>query len=73
MDKKNKGVVSKANKHIIGIKKDNGTCYHCGKEGHWIRNCKDYLATVKAKKLNEASTLGMFIIEKYLTTLHYSS
>jgi hypothetical protein len=28
---------------------------------------------VKAKKLNEASTSGMFIIENYLTTLHCSS
>jgi hypothetical protein len=31
-DKKNKGVVSKANKPTDGIKKDKGTCHHCGKE-----------------------------------------
>ena len=23
------------------------TCFHCGKAGHWKRNCKAYLATVK--------------------------
>ena len=72
-DNKNKGVVFKANKLIGGIKKDKGTCHHCGKEGYWRRNCKEYLATVKAKKLNEASTSGMFIIENYLTTLHCNS
>jgi hypothetical protein len=38
-----------------------------------MRNCKEYLATVKTKKLNKAFTLDMFIIETYLTTLHYSS
>jgi hypothetical protein len=38
-----------------------------------MRNCKEYLATVKEKKLTEASTSGMFIIENYPTTLHCSS
>jgi hypothetical protein len=28
---------------------------------------------VKSKKFNGASTLGMFIVENYLTTLYYSS
>jgi hypothetical protein len=72
-DKKNKGVVSKANKPTGGIMKDKGTCHHYGKEEHWRRNCKEYLATVNAKKLNEAFTSGMFIIENYLTSLHCSS
>jgi hypothetical protein len=72
-DKKNKSLVSKAKKPNWGIKKDKGTCHHYGKEGHWRKNCKEYLATVKSNKLNEASTLGMFIVENYLTTLHCSS
>jgi len=57
-DKKNKDVVSKTNAPTGGIKKDNGTYHHCSKEGHWRRNYKEYLATMKANKLNETSTLG---------------
>jgi len=72
-NKKNKGDVSKANRPTGDIKKDKGICHHCDEEGHWKRNCKEYLATVKTKKLNGASTLGMYIIENYLTTLHCSS
>nr|XP_033515017.1 uncharacterized protein LOC108947166 [Nicotiana tomentosiformis]XP_033515018.1 uncharacterized protein LOC108947167 [Nicotiana tomentosiformis] len=25
-------------------------CFHCKKKGHWKRNCKEYLATLKDKK-----------------------
>jgi len=71
--KKNKGVVSKAKKSIRSIKKDNNTCHHYGKKGNWRRNYNEYFATVKIKKLNEACTLSMFVIENYLTTLHCSS
>ena len=71
--KKNMNVVSKTNKPTRDIKKDKGMCHHCSKEGHQRRNCKEYLATMKVKKLNEASTSSMFIIENYLTALHYSS
>ena len=28
-----------------------GTCYHCGKEGHWKKNYKEYLATVKSANI----------------------
>ena len=28
-----------------------GTCYQCGKEGYWKRNCKDYLASLKYKQI----------------------
>jgi len=72
-DKKNKCVVFKANKPTGGIKKDKDICHHYGKEGHWRRNCKEYLATVKAEKLNEAYTSGMVIIGNYLTNFHCSS
>ena len=46
-DKKNKCAISKANKLTGGIKKDKGICHYYDKEGHWRRNCKEYLATVK--------------------------
>ncbi|KAM1048805.1 hypothetical protein ACFX2C_027980 [Malus domestica] len=30
-------------------KEPKGTCHHCGNEGHWKRNCRLYLATLKDK------------------------
>ncbi|XP_017979893.1 PREDICTED: uncharacterized protein LOC108662814 [Theobroma cacao] len=39
--------------------KEKDICHHCGKLGHWRRNCKEYLATVsKKKKLIEVSDSG---------------
>ena len=72
-DKKNKNVVFKENEHIGGINKDMGTYHHCDNKEHQKRNDKEYLATVKTMKLNEASPLDMFIIENHFTTLHCSS
>ncbi|KAM2676125.1 hypothetical protein EV1_002823 [Malus domestica] len=30
-------------------KEPKGTCHYCGNEGHWKRNCRLYLATLKDK------------------------
>lgn len=65
--------LKQTNKPTKGIKKDKETCHNYGKEGHQRRNCKEYLVIVKVKKLNKDSTIGMFIMENYLTTLYYSS
>ena len=34
-----------------------GTCFHCGQDGHWRRNCKAYLGSLKKKALDAPSTL----------------
>ena len=66
-----KKTIKKAFKLTEKIKKEKkpkGTCFHCGNDGHWKRNCKAYLESLKQKKLNEASTSGMFMIEINLST-----
>ena len=66
-----KKTIKKAFKPTDKIKKEKkpkGTCFHCGKDGHWKRNCKAYLESLKQKKLNEAFTSGMFMIEINLST-----
>ncbi|XP_074585271.1 RNA polymerase II C-terminal domain phosphatase-like 2 isoform X1 [Curcuma longa] len=35
-----------------------GACHHCGKVGHWLRNCKIYLESLKKKTSDAPSTSG---------------
>ena len=51
-----------------GPKKANepkGTCFHCGKEGHWRWNCYEYQQSLKFKKKEHtnASASGIYTIE----------
>ncbi|WJX51342.1 hypothetical protein P8452_37547 [Trifolium repens] len=48
-----------------GIAKE-GTCFHCGKTGHWKRNCPKYLEDKKNGLAPSAS--GIFVIEINLST-----
>ena len=43
-----------------------GTCYHCGKKGHWKRNCKECLVTVKSTSI--AKSLCMIQTNLSLST-----
>ncbi|KAL4308598.1 hypothetical protein GQ457_01G024230 [Hibiscus cannabinus] len=50
-----------------GISKD-GKCFHCGKPGHWKRNCPIYLEDVKKAKAVEASVSGIYVIDVNMST-----
>ena len=45
-----------------------GTCYQCGEEGHWKRNYKDYLKSLKHKEVNIVKDLYMIQINLSLST-----
>ncbi|KAL4342576.1 hypothetical protein GQ457_08G026360 [Hibiscus cannabinus] len=45
-----------------GVRKD-GKCFHCGKTGHWKRNCSIYLEDVKKAKAVGASVSGIYVID----------
>ncbi|KAA0062742.1 gag/pol protein [Cucumis melo var. makuwa] len=54
IDKKEKGKTPKQNKGKKIAEK--GKCYHCGENGHWLRNCPKHLAQKKAEKEAQVGT-----------------
>ncbi|KAK8597328.1 hypothetical protein V6N12_065799 [Hibiscus sabdariffa] len=50
-----------------GVSKD-GKCLHCGKTGHWKRNCPIYLEDVKKAKAVGASVSGIYVIDVHVST-----
>ncbi|KAL4302067.1 hypothetical protein GQ457_10G012170 [Hibiscus cannabinus] len=50
-----------------GVSKD-GKCFHCGKTGHWKRNCLIYLEDVKKAKAVGASISGIYVIDVHMST-----
>ena len=56
--KAKRGVTKKKVKEAV----PKGTCFHYGQDGHWRRNSKAYLGSLK-KASDASSTSGMFLIE----------
>ena len=48
MKKKENGKTLKKNKGKKATEKSK--CYHCGQNGHWLRNCLKYLGEKKTEK-----------------------
>ena len=60
------GVSKKKGKQGVAVpsaarKKAEGKCFHCGGTGHWKRNCKAFLDSLK-KEHGDASSSGINVI-----------
>ncbi|GAV67442.1 zf-CCHC domain-containing protein, partial [Cephalotus follicularis] len=64
---KGKGVLMPVNT------KGKGSCFQCGKTGHWKKDCRVAVAALSADNPHGASTSGMFIIELNLALNSSSS
>ena len=65
---KKKGVAAKKKVKEASSK---GTCFHCGKEGHWKRNCKAYMESKKKVACDAPTPSGIYVIE--VNTVSYGN
>ena len=57
---KQKGGVAKKKAKETSSK---GTCFHCCKEGHWMRNCKACIESKNKVAYDAPSSSGIYVIE----------
>ena len=65
---KQKGWVSKKKVKETSSK---GTCFHCGKEGHWKRNCKAYMESKRKVACDAPTPSSIYVIE--VNTVSYGN
>jgi gag-polypeptide of LTR copia-type/Zinc knuckle len=57
--------------------KEKAECFHCGKPGHWKRNCKLYLASLNKevgnKGISAANTLVIYVTDIFLANSYTNS
>jgi hypothetical protein len=73
---KEKDIVSKSNQKPKAKPVVDAKCFYCKELGHWKKNCKQYLASIKDrgdKGTTAACTLAIHITKKFLADSYISS
>jgi hypothetical protein len=73
---KAKDTISKPNQKPKAGPAADAECFYCKELGHWKRNCKQYLASIKdhsGKGTAAAGTLAIHITENFLTDSYINS
>jgi hypothetical protein len=71
-----KDTISKPNQKPKAGPAANAECFYCKELGHWKRNCKQYLASIKdhgGKGTTAVGTLAIHIIEIFLADSYINS
>nr|KYP48511.1 Retrovirus-related Pol polyprotein from transposon TNT 1-94 [Cajanus cajan] len=62
-----KGGVTKPNRKKVTVDKSDAECFYCKQKGHWKRNCKKYLDSLKENKQGMTLMKNVFMISLTVT------